>query len=75
MEERVYRRAKEMAVNELVNRKTDRTMDIAKRANRKAPDSLLHRWRLDKGAIPKILSRSILHRRKTKRIARQGKSP
>ena len=43
-EERVHKRAKEMAVNELVNKKTAKTMKIARRANKEAQDNLLHRW-------------------------------
>ena len=62
-----------MAVNDLVNKKTDKTMEITKRANRKAPDKWLHRWRQDKEATLKILSRSILHICKAEKIRRRGK--
>ena len=56
-EERVHRRAKQMAVSEVVNRKITKTMKIAKRGNRKAQDNLLHRRSQDKevneaGKIP-----------------------
>ena len=64
-----------MAVNELVNKKTDKMMKIAKRANRKAQDNLLHRWGLDKGVNHKILSHSALHRGKAMRIMRQERFP
>ena len=73
--ERVHRRIKETAVNDLVNRKTDKTMEITRRANRKAPDKWLHGWRQDKGATHKTLSRSILYRSKAMRIVRQVKIP
>ena len=39
-EERVHRRAKEMAVNQLVNRKTVEMIKITRRANSKAQDNL-----------------------------------
>ena len=39
--ERVHRRAKEMVVNEPVNRRTTKTMKIGRRANRKAQGNLL----------------------------------
>ena len=74
-EEKIHRQTKETAVNELVNRKTDKMMKIARRANRKAQDNLLHRWRLDKGVTHKILSRLAFHRGKAMRIVRQGKFP
>ena len=41
-EERVHRQAKEMVVNKSVNRRTAKTMKIAKRANKKAQGNLLH---------------------------------
>ena len=61
-EERVHRRAKERAVS-------DR---IIRRANRKTPDSQLHRGSQNKEATLKTLSRSILHRRKAEKIPRRG---
>ena len=63
--ERVHRRAKERAVS-------DR---IVRRANRKAPDSWLHRRSQDKEATLKALSHSTLHRRKAEKVPRRGKSP
>ena len=74
-EERVHRRAKQMAVNKLVNKKTVKTMKIVRRANKKAQDNLLHRWSLDKGVNRKIIFHSALHRCKAMRIVRQGRFP
>ena len=59
-----------MAITELVNRKTAKMMKIARRANRKAQDNVLHRWSLDKRVNHKILSHSALHIGKAMRIVR-----
>ena len=57
-EKRVHRRAKQIAVSEMVNKKITKTMKIARRANKKAQDNLLHRRSQDKEVNPKILSHS-----------------
>ena len=70
-----HRRVQVKAVSALVDRQTTRRKVIVKRANKKAPDSWLHRRNQDKEATLKTLSRSTLHRRKVEKVQRQGKSP